>query len=136
MQFVRKVLAITSFLVLLPSCTVIIDDTPEDEETMQYELGVWDTIPTQAPMSTSNAVAPGTHRVSVATVLGYKGQPKNLTTAGRATAAVRTARFLNVFASLFAARKFAGSIGRLSSKPLKMRNSTVGPWPMLAHCRF
>ena len=99
MQFVRKVLAITSFLVLITSLYCYYLMTPEDEETDGYQLGVWDTILTQAPTSMLEHSGSGDSSRLCGYRPGFKGQPKNLDYSGRTAAAVRTARSLNVFAS-------------------------------------
>jgi hypothetical protein len=45
MQLVRKILAVTSLLVLLPGCAVVLDDTADDEEKVHYEYGTWESRP-------------------------------------------------------------------------------------------
>ncbi len=98
MQLVRKVLAFTSFLVLLPACAVHLDDTPEDEEKVHYEYGTWESSPNSSTYEYVECTSSGGSSRLCGYRPGTQGSPNRPDYSWQSNCRGRDCQILNVFA--------------------------------------
>jgi hypothetical protein len=98
MQLVRKFLATLSLIALLPGCAVVLDDTPEDEQKVEYEYGTWETNPNSGTYEYVKCSASGDTSRLCGYRPGTQGAPDRPDYSWQSNCRGRDCQILNVFA--------------------------------------
>ncbi|WP_141735293.1 hypothetical protein [Oligoflexus tunisiensis] len=98
MLSIRKFLALTGLLALLPACAVHLDDTPEDEEKVHYEYGTWESSPNSSTYEYVECTSSGQNSRLCGYRPGTAGSPSRPDYSWQSNCRGRDCQILNVFA--------------------------------------